>query len=711
MKTSIRTKIILLGAILSILAMGIALMVSYFSSKSALSKQLDLAVQNTMQDLHDTFYDDLFKEEYIDATKSVKEYVLEKYNEKPDLPAFESVEEEKKYLTSIYAFMYYIYPDFQGFIMYAGLAEFTKKYIALRSVFQSEKVLSGGNTCYIAFYDQERERLVYLLDYSFGKLDLLNEERFPGSYETNMAKPSDDYTQISTYSSGKVITKSLPIYEIEDSQPVGEPIAYVFFEYDYSGPQEQVNKSTLINFATLGSVALMLIILYALVSHFLIVRNLKKLSSSTLAFTRALNNGEEIKSINPNVKSKDELELLSKSFVSMEDEIINYVDVIKKEAETKERMNAELGVASRIQLEALPNTCYDDNVVSIRSFIQSAKEVGGDFYDYFYLDGTHLAFIISDVTGKGIPASLFMMRAKELIKSKLLSTNDIEQVCFDVNNSLLANNKEALFVTSFIGVLDLEKEELLFVNAGHERPFIIANGEVKQLQCNANFVLGGVNDFKYVSEKIPFSKDTTIFLHTDGLNESINSEREEFGYFRILESLQKSIDSSLDEKIEILNKDLSTFCGLVEPFDDETLLFINTPNRCIDEKYTKPTYDIIGEITNKFNDKFSFLSTKVKSEFGIIFDEILNNVVSYEKPDELVVEVKINTNKDDIILTITSNGEEFNPLDKADKYLTEYSDDLKVGGFGLTIVKNLSNNIQYYRKNKKNVLVLTKHIK
>ena len=106
MKTSIRTKIILLGAILSILAMGIALMVSYFSSKSALSKQLDLAVQNTMQDLHDTFYDDLFKEEYIDATKSVKEYVLEKYNEKPDLPAFESVEEEKKYLTSIYAFMY-----------------------------------------------------------------------------------------------------------------------------------------------------------------------------------------------------------------------------------------------------------------------------------------------------------------------------------------------------------------------------------------------------------------------------------------------------------------------------------------------------------------------------------------------------------------------------------------------------------------------------
>ena len=708
MKISIRLKIILLGTILSILAMSVALIASYFTSKEAMSRQLDVSVENSMIDLIETFNDDQFSSNYIHAVYDTKNYVNSIYENNTDLPEFESPEAEKEYLTTRYPNLYTIYPDVQLFIMYPALVEFVNQYKALISLFQTAKSLSGANTCYLAFYDEERSRLVYLVDYCMGKLDFLNEERFPGSYAILKDKPSTESKVISTYGTGDVITKTIPIYNIEASPPEQEPIAYVFIEYDYAKPAHDAAHSTLINFATLASTSVLLIVLYALVSHFIIVRNLKKLSESTSAFTRSLNSGDEIKAINPTINSRDEIQTLSASFISMEDEIINYINVIKTETETKERMNAELNVASRIQLEALPAPNYEDGDVSIRAFIKSAKEVGGDFYDYFYLDETHLAFVISDVTGKGIPASLFMMRAKELIKSKLLANRNIEQVCFEVNNSLIKNNAEALFVTSFIGVLDIENKEITFVNAGHERPFIIKDGNVEQMQCNSNFVLGGMDNFKYKLDKISLKEGEIIFLHTDGLNEAINNNREEFGYKRILDSLINSKDLSLDEKIKLMNDSLSNHCGEEEQFDDETLLFVKLDKKEIKEKYENPSFDVIDDVTQKFSDKFSFLSTKTKSEMGIILDELINNVVSYEKAEKLVLEVDVKMNKGEIVLIISRNGEEYNPLIKADNYVAEYSDDLKIGGFGLTIVKNLSNSIEYKRKGNKNILTITK---
>ena len=707
MKVSIRLKIILMGIILSILAMSVALIASYFTSKEAMSKQLDKSAENSMLDILDTFYDDQFSANYVNAISDSVEYVKGIYESDDTLPEFDTPEAEKEYLSKKYPHIYVLYPDVQIFIMYPALVDFVNAYKSLISVLKTANVLSGADTCYIAFYDESKERLIYVVDFCFGNNDSLKIERFPGSFASNMKKPSGALKQIETYSDGDVITKSLALYDMA-SETKTDPIAYVFLEYDYDKPEADAKHSTLLNFATLASASVLLIVLYALVSHFMIIRNLKKLSNSAEAFTRSLNSGEDIKSIDPYIKSKDEIQNLSTSFVSMEEEIINYIGVIKTETETKERMNAELNVASRIQIEALPSTKYDDKDISIRSFIKSAKEVGGDFYDYFYLDETHLAFVISDVTGKGIPASLFMMRAKELIKSKLLANNDIENVCFEVNNSLLKNNAEALFVTSFIGILDTKKEELTFVNAGHERPFIIKDGKVEQLQCNSNFVLGGMDDFKYKKEKIPFKKGETIFLHTDGLNESINRDREEFGYERILKSLDEAKDLSLDEMIKLMNDNLAKHCGEEEQFDDETLLFVKFGEKEINEKYIKPSFEVIEDVTQKFNNVFSFLSAKTKSEMGIIFDELLNNVVSYEKAEELTLEVNIKLIKEDIILIISSNGVEYNPFLREDNYIAEYSDDLKIGGFGLTIVKNLSSSIDYKRKDDKNILTITK---
>ena len=712
MKTSIRIKILILGTVLSVLALVVSLVVSYFSTYNSLCSRLDESVDKALQDMDDACTNDIYAADYMKGIRDAKGYLDGIYQSDPDDPeSFESIEDKRAYYQDKYMQLYYVYPDVQVFVMYPALLTFLRNYKSVISLFSTNKLLSGGDTIDFAYYDEARGRLITLVDNAMGDVNLLNEERFAGSYLENMEKPQEDMHNIHTYSSekGKFI-KYVAIRDTELNPDDPELLGYMFIEYDYEQPKAEARRSTLINFATLGAVSLLLIIIYALASHFFIVKNLNKLTDASTKFTKSLNSGEEIKTINPDIKSKDEIGTLSGSFVAMEDELINYINVIKEEAITKERMNAELNVASKIQLEALPNKQFDDKDISIRAFIQSAKEVGGDFYDYFYLDDTHLAFNICDVSGKGVPASLFMMRGKELIKSKLMSNNDIEQVLYDVNNSLLKNNEEGLFITSFVGIIDLVKEELTFVSAGHERPFIITDDGIEHLKCNANFILSGVQDFKYKSETIPFKKGSTIFLHTDGLNEAINSEREEFGYDRILSSLEESKNSSLDEKIANLNAKLKEFVGDEEAFDDETLLFVQTAKRELDEKYENPTFEVIEDVTNEFNNTFAFLDKKTMSEFGIIFDELLNNVVSYEKADPLILEVTAKLEKDAIKLTISSNGKEYNPLLNKDKYLEEFSEDLPVGGFGVTIVKNLVDSITYNRKDNKNVLTITKKI-
>ena len=710
MKNTIKLKIITLGLIVSILAMAVSLVVSYFSYKNSLYDQFDGTIDKTTEDVDKRFKEEIwYGSDVVDEIKEIKEYVANNYTDNHDDPeTFDTYDDKRHHYANKYPSIYALYGE--TFILYPALAEFLTKYKDIISMLDTSVKVSGAKNAFICYYDETTSSLVQLVEYRVGNIDI-KEIYYPGSHIAVSETPNQESSVVSKYSVYGKMQKTIPIYERDK---IGEPeglIAYYFIEYDYEKVEQEIQHTILIQFATLGATSVVLIILYVLGAHFLIIRNINKLKKASSDFADNLSaNGEEIKTIEPGVKSNDELRTLSNTFVSMENSLINYINVIKEQTITEQKMNAELSVASKIQLEALPNKQYDDKDISVRAYIQSAKEVGGDFYDYFYLDETHLAFCICDVSGKGVPASLFMMRGKELIKSKLLSNNSIENVLYDVNNSLLNNNDEGLFITAFVGVIDLVKDELTFVSAGHERPFIITNEGIEQLKCNSNFILSGIKDFNYKSETIPFKKGTTIFLHTDGLNEAINAQREEFGYERILSSLDETKNSSLDEKISNLNNKLKEFVGDEEPFDDETLLFVQNINLELDEKYENPGFEVIEDYTNKFNNMFGFLEQKVKYEFGIIFDELLNNVVSYEKADVLTLEVNAKLEKDTIILTVSSNGQEYNPLLNKDQYIDKYSDDLQVGGFGVTIIKNLVDSIIYNRKDGKNVLTLTKKI-
>ena len=455
---------------------------------------------------------------------------------------------------------------------------------------------------------------------------------------------------------------------------------------------------------TFGS-ALFLVIIYAIFTKFSLLKNVKQLSESTSKFVNMMKNDEPLEIVDSNVKSNDEIRDLSDEFLVMQDQIINYVNNIREAKSIEEAFNAEVGIASRIQLESLPAATHFDKNIELRAFIKPAKGVGGDFYDYFYIDNDHLAVVIGDVSGKGIPASLFMMRSKESIRSSSMNESDLAKVFFKVNNSLCVNNKEGFFVTAFLGILNLKTYEFDFVNAGHERPFIKNKDKYERLEAKSNFVLGIEEDFVYEPQKIKLKEGDSIVLYTDGLNEAINSEKEEFGYERIAASLNK--EEELKNKIDAVLKDLNEFEGNEEQFDDITILSFEIKKNITSYSYLNPTYEDIEDLTMKVETYLKGLDENTLGKIGVVIDDVMNNIISYGKTKaNKTLTVSVEKSNGRATLIFVDNSHPFNPLLKEIRTVQENMDEGIVGGLGISIVKSISKETEYTYSNNKNILII-----
>ncbi len=242
----------------------------------------------------------------------------------------------------------------------------------------------------------------------------------------------------------------------------------------------------------------------------------------------------------------------------------------------RERLSAELDVAGQIQTSMLP--CIFPAFPECESFdiyasMTPAKEVGGDFYDFFMVDDTHLAIVMADVSGKGVPAALFMVIGKTLIKDHTQPGRDLGEVFGEVNKLLCESNSEGLFITAFEGVLDLETGRFVFVNAGHEMPFVCkAGGNFEAYKIRPGFVLAGFDETVYRQGEMMLEEGDMIFQYTDGVTEATNSEKQLYGMERIEEILNKVKDLAPAEMLPIIKADIDGFAGEEEQFDDITML-------------------------------------------------------------------------------------------------------------------------------------------
>ncbi len=303
---------------------------------------------------------------------------------------------------------------------------------------------------------------------------------------------------------------------------------------------------------------------------------------------------------------------------------------------------------------------------------------------------------------------MFMMKAKELIKTRLKERKSLDATMFEVNNALLEGNKTGLFVTAFVGVIDMKSKEMECISAGHERPYLIGN-DIERLDVNCNFVLGGIKNFKYKVENFKLN-DRCLFVFTDGLNEAINNENVEFDYSGIVQSLEKSKDLSVDEILANIKTDLQQFVGEKEAFDDITLMAVETESpKKLSLDFVNPDLSIIETATDEFNKTFAYVDKDILAKMDVVIDEMLNNYVSYENKEGYQINVSAEDSNGAIILVFTTNGAEFDPLSVEDKYLVSVSE-AGIGGFGITITRNIVDDINYKRKCNKNVLTIKKKL-
>ena len=289
------------------------------------------------------------------------------------------------------------------------------------------------------------------------------------------------------------------------------------------------------------------------------------------------NNKVILSKIKKYTKDNDEIGILAKSLKKMIINLKRYMKHLKKVTAEKERINTELDIAKKIQTSLLPKkfpAFPDKPEINIQAIAKPAKEVGGDFYDFFLIDKNHLAIVIADVSGKGIPAALFMVIAKTLIKNNAQSGNIPKKVFINTNNQLCEGNDLNMFVTAWMGVLELSTGKLTFVNAGHNAPILKEGNKYSWLKSKPNFVLGGMENIQYSQNEIFLKPKDRIFLYTDGVTEAINKEEQQFGEERLFDIINKKGNHEISKVLNSVKNEVDVFVGDLDQFDDITMLIL-----------------------------------------------------------------------------------------------------------------------------------------
>ncbi|MCL2054511.1 MAG: serine/threonine-protein phosphatase [Oscillospiraceae bacterium] len=329
----------------------------------------------------------------------------------------------------------------------------------------------------------------------------------------------------------------------------------------------------------IGAFVLWLFLTFLLFSYLRkkITDPIESLSKNVSGFVNS--DSKELKPIVSGIKTGNEIEALADSFDKMTVDMLTHIANLTAVTAEKERIGAELDVANKIQASMLPNifpAFPERDEFDIYANMQPAKEVGGDFYDLFLIDENTLAVVMADVSGKGVPAALFMVIAKTLIKNNAQNNKTPKEVFEIVNNLLCEGNEANMFVTAFMGYLNIKSGKFTFVNAGHNPPLLrrANNKNFEWLKAKAGFVLAGMEDMFYTQGEITLQKGDEIFLYTDGVTEAVNMEEQLFSEATLIEAANKHIDLPLREFIISLKREIDKFADGAEQADDITMLML-----------------------------------------------------------------------------------------------------------------------------------------
>ena len=322
---------------------------------------------------------------------------------------------------------------------------------------------------------------------------------------------------------------------------------------------------------------IILAVIFLLMILFTVLRPLKKVQKSIHLYKDSKDSAAVIQTL-ASIRSHNELAQLSDDVIELATEMDEYTEHIEKITSDKERIDTELNLAARIQKSMVPGErlSSEEGVFTVSGSMDPARMVGGDFYDFFLVDDDHLCLFIADVSGKGIPAALFMMASKITLTHNIKAGKSPAQVLTDTNASISAKNPAEMFVTVWLGILELSTGKLTAANAGHEYPvYMQAGGDFELFKDKHGFVVGGMEGLKYKDYEIIMEPGSKLFVYTDGLPEANDSEENMFGMDRAVEALNNNKTASPDEILDNMKDAVNDFVKDAEQFDDLTMMCLS----------------------------------------------------------------------------------------------------------------------------------------
>lgn len=383
----------------------------------------------------------------------------------------------------------------------------------------------------------------------------------------------------------------------------------------------------------------------------------------------------------------------------------------------------ELNIARKIQMAMLPTRFPpfpDYPNINAYGEVIPAKEVGGDLFD-FYIRENRLFFCVGDVSGKGVPASIVMAMTRSFFRSFTSYMDNPAKIVMQMNDSLSGEgNDQSMFVTLFLGVLNLTTGELHYCNAGHNSPLVIGHRSLVNLDCKANLPLGVIGGFAYQEQAAKLEIGDTLFLYTDGLTEAENARHEQFGEERMGELLAAHGEQSPQELIETMHQAVAKFVGNAEQSDDLTLFAIRLLNKSPMTQHkssmTSGHYSLV--MRNDIQQiptlaewiEMLGLPQELNMPINLALEEAVSNVMLYAYPGksgQVLVECD-KSNK--LVFTITDSGVPFDPTQQIDPDVTQSAEERPIGGLGIFLVRQIMDDIRYERKEDKNILTLVKSL-
>ena len=555
---------------------------------------------------------------------------------------------------------------------------------------------------------------------------------YPLGYVESLEKKTPDYIEdlkrifeqggIQSYFSytagGGHITTSIPVKDFTGSVVAVLSVVKPMTEI----AEYKANYLRTLILAALGF-TIFFVILYSLSLFTGMVKPLMMIIDETSHF--AEHHGE-LSGVLKKIKNRDELGLLAHSIEKMSGDMNRYINDLTQATAEKERIGAELNVATKIQSEMLPRVFppYKNHPeIELFATMTPAKEVGGDFYDFFMVDDDHFVVSVADVSGKGVPAALFMVIAKTLLKDAAYRFKTPAEIFEHVNETLCESNESGLFVTCWLAVFEISTGKLTFANAGHTSPVIYKDGEISFLESKPNLMLAAMEGIPYKNHEISIKPGDRLFLYTDGITEATNSSNQLYGEERLLSIMktEKAKNLTSKELLAFVRSDIDKFVAQAPQFDDITMLEMvykskNNESTTGDTKMNEMRITAEDKNMDTVTDFIHSClpedcTPAIINKIDLAVEEIFVNIAHYAY-NPTVGEAWISASFVDNTLTIIfkDNGKEFNPIAKADPNITLSAEERDIGGLGIFLTKKFMDSVDYEYKNRQNILTIHKKI-